>query len=213
MHTDELIRLLATGLEPVPAGLPRRRFALALGASLPVSVALMLTFLGLLPTLAETARLPMFWVKLGLPLVLCGAGFLGAYRLSRPGVALGRVGLVAGGALAGIWMLAALVLANAAPVERPHLLLGETWTECPFWIGLLSAPTFVAAFWALRGLAPTRLARAGAAAGLLAGAVGAAVYTLHCPELAAPFIGTWYVLGMLIPAGIGALLGPRLLRW
>jgi len=39
------------------------------------------------------------------------------------------------------------------------------------------------------------------------------VYALHCPELAAPFIGLWYLLGVLIPAGIGALIGPRLLRW
>jgi len=39
------------------------------------------------------------------------------------------------------------------------------------------------------------------------------VYSLHCPELAAPFIGFWYLLGMLIPTAVDALLGPRLLRW
>jgi hypothetical protein len=27
------------------------------------------------------------------------------------------------------------------------------------------------------------------------------------------FIGFWYVIGMLIPAAAGALLGPRVLRW
>jgi hypothetical protein len=31
--------------------------------------------------------------------------------------------------------------------------------------------------------------------------------------MAAPFIGIWYLLGMLIPAVIGASIGPRLLRW
>jgi hypothetical protein len=31
--------------------------------------------------------------------------------------------------------------------------------------------------------------------------------------MAAPFLATWYVLGILIPAILGALLGPRLLRW
>jgi len=67
--------------------------------------------------------------------------------------------------------------------------------------------------WAIRGLAPTRLRLAGAAAGLLSGAVGALVYCLHCPELEAPFLGFWYLLGMLIPTAVGALLGPRLLRW
>jgi RNA polymerase sigma-70 factor (ECF subfamily) len=36
---------------------------------------------------------------------------------------------------------------------------------------------------------------------------------MHCYEMEALFIGFWYVLGMLIPAVVGALLGPRLLRW
>jgi hypothetical protein len=65
----------------------------------------------------------------------------------------------------------------------------------------------------MRSAAPTRPAVAGAAAGLLAGGLGATVYTLHCPELAAPFIGVWYVLGMAIPAAIGAVAGWFLPRW
>jgi hypothetical protein len=39
------------------------------------------------------------------------------------------------------------------------------------------------------------------------------VYALHCPELAAPFIAIWYVIGMAAPVVLGAALGPRLLRW
>jgi hypothetical protein len=39
------------------------------------------------------------------------------------------------------------------------------------------------------------------------------VYSLHCPELAAPFIGIWYLSGILIPTMLGAWLGPWLLRW
>jgi hypothetical protein len=65
----------------------------------------------------------------------------------------------------------------------------------------------------MRSLAPIRMPLAGAAAGLLAGALGATVYTLHCPEMAAPFIGIWYVLGMLVPAAVGAALGRLVLRW
>jgi hypothetical protein len=49
--------------------------------------------------------------------------------------------------------------------------------------------------------------------GFAAGAMGALVYSVHCPELAAPFLGFWYLLGMLIPTAIGMALGPRLLRW
>jgi hypothetical protein len=53
---------------------------------------------------------------------------------------------------------------------------------------VVSLPMFAALLWALKGLAPTRPALAGAAAGALAGGAGAMVYALHCPELAAPYI-------------------------
>jgi hypothetical protein len=49
------------------------------------------------------------------------------------------------------------------------------------------APLFFSFLWILKDLAPTRLRRAGAGAGFAAGAIGALVYTLHCPELATPF--------------------------
>ena len=78
---------------------------------------------------------------------------------------------------------------------------------------LVAAPLFLAFVWVLKDLAPTRLRCAGAGPGFAAGAIGALVYSLHCPELAAPFIGVWYLLGMPIPTAIGASLGPRLLRW
>ena len=74
----------------------------------------------------------------------------------------------------------------------------------------------VAAVVALRGkarLAPTRLTLAGALAGLFAGGMGAFVYAFHCPETAAPFVALWYSAGILLTTALGALLGPRLLRW
>jgi hypothetical protein len=92
-------------------------------------------------------------------------------------------------------------------------VMGGTWAYCLASVPLLSAPVLVAAMWAMKGLAPTRLALAGASAGLLAGAVGAFVYAFHCPEMQAPFLGLWYVAGMAIPTVIGAHLGPVILRW
>jgi len=65
----------------------------------------------------------------------------------------------------------------------------------------------------LRQLAPTRLAIAGAAAGLLAGGVGASVYGLYCGETAATFVVIWYTLGIAAGAALGAVIGSRLLRW
>ena len=52
-----------------------------------------------------------------------------------------------------------------------------------------------------------------AAAARFAGAAAAFAYAFHCPEMQAPFLAVWYVLGMLIPAAVGAALGQRMLRW
>jgi hypothetical protein len=66
---------------------------------------------------------------------------------------------------------------------------------------------------ALRHGAPTRPALAGAAAGLLAGGLGAAVYASYCVEDSAFFLATWYTLAIAIVTSIGSALGARLLRW
>jgi hypothetical protein len=113
----------------------------------------------------------------------------------------------------GMWILAAVALGGTPQTRWLELVLGQTAAICPFLITLLAAPVLLGGLWALQGLAPTRLRLAGASAGLLAGAAGACVYAFHCPELAAPFLGTWYVLGMAIPTALGALIGPRVLRW
>jgi len=47
---------------------------------------------------------------------------------------------------------------------------------------------------------------------LLSGAQAVLVYTLYCVEMTVPFWGVWYVLGMLVPTGLGGLLGPKVLR-
>lgn len=213
MKTDELISLLATGVDPVRPDTLRHRYATAVVGGVLGSALLMAVMLGVRPDIVEAAALPMFWVKLALPGTLLAAAIVAAMRLSRPGVRLGRVPEALAAPVVAIWLIAAAVLFGAAPGSRSALIFGSTWASCPISITLLSAPMFVAGLWAMKGLAPTRLALAGAAAGLLAGAAGAAVYALHCEELAAPFLAVWYVLGMLIPAAIGAALGPRVLRW
>jgi hypothetical protein len=115
--------------------------------------------------------------------------------------------------IVAMWLLAAIALLGAPPQARVALLLGRTASVCPFLIAAIASPLLVAFIWALRGLAPTRLRLTGAACGFAAGSLGALVYTLHCPELAAPFLGLWYLLGILIPTALGACFGPRLLRW
>jgi hypothetical protein len=213
MRTEELVLLLATGVAPVPRHSVGRRYGHALVLGSLTSTLLMLTLLGPRADLVTALRLPMFWVKLGFAASLVGAGLAACLRLSRPGMGLAWVPAALLAPVAGIWLLAGPALAQADAAARATLIFAATWRVCPWLITLLSLPVLAAGLWAMQGLAPTRPPLAGAAAGLLAGSVGALVYCLHCPELQAPFVGTWYCLGVLIPSLIGGLAGPYLLRW
>ena len=213
MKTDELIAALAAGTEPVDPRVPRRRLLLAAIGGAALGAPLMIGLLGPNPQLALAVQWPMFWSKVAFAVAVAAAAFAVALRLAKPGVPARRAAGALAIPFAAIWLVAAAALLASAPGEREALILGSTWRVCPLNIGMLSLPALALSLWALRGLAPTRLRLAGAAAGLLAGGLGAAVYTLHCPEMAAPFIGTWYVLGMMAPTALGAALGPRILRW
>ena len=186
---------------------------MALGWGAFGATVLMAIFSGVRPDIVQAAWLPMFWIKLALPLSLVAGGLFAAARLSRPGARLRWVPGALAAPVIAIWLLAGYALVVAAPSDRAALVMGSTWQYCLVHVGVLAIPALIATLWAMKGLAPTRPVLAGAAAGLLAGAVGATIYALHCTEMAAPFLGTWYVAGMLIPTVAGALLGPLLLRW
>ncbi len=213
MRTDDLVNMLATGAGAVPPHPVARRYVIGLSCGTLGAAFLMAMLLGPRPDLATVIVLPMFWVKTGFVVSFAAASLLPVWRLSRPGASLAWVSSVLGAPVIAIWLLAAVVLIRADAAQREVLFFGSTWNACPFLIAFLSAPVFVAVVWTMRGLAPTRLRLAGAAAGLLSGAVGTMIYSVHCTEMAAPFIAFWYLAGMLIPTAVGALLGPRLLRW
>ena len=213
MKTDQLIAMLASGAEAVEPRAWRLRYAAVAGGGLVVAAMLMVWLLGPRPDLAEAVGLPMFWVKQVFPLLLAIAAFAGTLRLSRPGVKLGAVSRWLAVPVVIIWALAAVELLQAPAGTRSELIFGDTWAYCLFYVTLFSLPSLVGFFAVMRTLAPTRLKLAGGVAGLLAGAIGASAYSIHCPELQAPFIGVWYLAAMLVPALIGAIAGPRLLRW
>lgn len=213
MKTQNLVSLLANQVEGVDARRAGRRLLMSWAAGTMVSVLLVAGVLRFNSALPEVAQRAMFWVRGGFCASLALVAVVAVGRLGRPAarLALVPVGLVL--PVVAMGLLAVVVLLNAPAHDRVSLVLGHTAFACPWLITFLAAPPLIALTWALRGAAPTRLHLAGAAAGFAAGASGALVYTLHCPELAPPFFATWYLLGMLIPAGLGALLGPRLLRW
>jgi len=205
--------MLAASIEPVDRHALPRRLAPALGASALAALIFMLVWLGVRSDVATAMGSHMFWVKLLFPLSLGWVATVTLARLSRPGVPAGGVIYALAVPILAVWALAIVELSTTASMQWRSLVLGETWLICPLFVAGLAIPSFAATLWGLGSLAPTRLALAGATAGLVAGTVGASVYSLHCPEQGAAFLGLWYLLGMLIPAGAGALIGPRILRW
>lgn len=211
MKTDALIDLLARDAGPAPRAVAARRLAPAALAGLLVSAVLAAVLIGPVPR--EMFATPAPWVKLGYAGSLAlAAGWLAA-RLSRP---VARLAMPARATTAVVLAMAALGLLawwTTPLADRTQGLLGHSWTTCPWNVLALSLPALAGALWAVRGLAPTRPRAAGAAAGLLAGAVGAFGYAFACLEPAVSFVAAWYTLGIGLTALLGAALGPRVLRW
>lgn len=213
MKTEDLIEMLAAG-DPRPTSPPpRRAIAIAWLGALGVAALAMWSLLGLNPRLGEDLSAGGFWIKLCFASALVAASLPWVVRLGQPGQPEGVAPRLALACFVGISLLGAMVLLAAEPAARATLLFGQSWRSCPWLIAGLSIPVLIGGFVAMRGLAPTRPARAGAAIGLLSGATGMLAYLWHCPELAIPFIAVWYGLGVLIPTAFGTWLGPRLLRW
>jgi len=211
MKTDELITMLARQAGPAPRALAARRLAPALAVGGLLGLAGALGLLGPVPP-ALFAQ-PGMWLKLGYAAALAAAGVAWVARLGRPGARVAAPGravllVVALMALAGV-----LTLLAAPSGQRVAALLGHSWASCLAFVFGLSLPALAGTLWALRGLAPTRPRLAGFAAGVLAGAVGALSYAVTCDELSPSFVALWYSAGIGLCAGLGALVGPRLLRW
>jgi hypothetical protein len=213
VRTEELIDALSADTPAAPRDAIGRRIAIAVVVGAAASFAVMLAWLGLRPDLAQAVGDVFFWIKLAYAICFALAGAMLVDRYGRPGGLAGRRWLLV---FAPIAVLALIALATS--LGRPaaalrHDWMGWSWRACPFRILALAAPVFVAALWGFRRLAPTRLRLAGFAAGLLAGGTAASVYCLFCRENTALFVVTWYTLGIFACGGIGALTGPRLLRW
>ena len=213
MNTDDLIRSLASDVRPIPLNAVGRRLAGGMVAGGLATFAIVALMLGFRPDFLSAMHGYSFWMKAAytLSLAVLGAGLVA--RLARPDASVGR--------LRWLLPLPAVMLAVAGVVElagapRSHWLamwLGDTWRICPWLVLLLSAPIFIGLLWSFKRLAPTRLRAAGGAAGFAAGAWAATLYCLHCPEVSAVFVLTWYTLGICLAAAAGALMGPRLLHW
>lgn len=205
--TDELIDRLAresAAVAPLPPGILAWPVAAAAALCL---VLLALVFGGPLAALPAVGLAP-YAMKLAFALAVALAGFIALDAVGRPGRALRlRVGVLA------IPFLAAAILAALETAALETAWPGGTWLRClasttP--LGLIAA---LLTMRAMRPLAPTRPRLAGALAGIAGGGLAACCYALWCPETSALFLASWYALPVLALGGLGALIGPRLLRW
>lgn len=211
MNTDKLIDLLANGAGPVmTTAVSRRLLSVVAGGALASALAA-LALLGWLgpDQWAASSTLAKLAYAGGLALSLSWL----TGRLARPGAPVGWPLVALLGVFALMAAAGAAVLARTPPDLLRLAIVGQSALVCPWAILLLSLPALSGLMWMLRQMAPTRLALTGLAAGLLAGAVGAAGYALTCTEGSLAFVALWYSLGILLAGFAGALLGPRLLRW
>ncbi|PHR95798.1 MAG: hypothetical protein COA68_16795 [Oceanobacter sp.] len=111
-----------------------------------------------------------------------------------------------------LFLLTAVVLDQSGlPLTGVHPPLSAT--ACVGTIIAASLPAIGLIVAALRRGTPTKLRQAGFFAGLLAGALGAMVYSVFCENDGAAFVALWYSLAVVIVGCIGAVLGPKWLAW
>jgi hypothetical protein len=213
MKTRDLVARLARGASPVEPNAVTRRLNRALMHGLAGSAALLIALYGVRSDMPELILTTMFWVRLAFPLAIIAAAMQLAERLGRPGARLRLAGFAVALPIATMLLAAGSIVLTTPPGYRLQLMLGTTWRTTTANIVLLSLPSLAAMLIAMKQLAPTRLALAGAGAGLLAGAQGLLVYSLYCSEMAVPFWGVWYVLAIVITTACGAAVAPHCLRW
>ena len=213
MKTDELIDLLATNLERVESGELRNTVMIALAIGAAAAFCFLLAMFGVPAAApgAEFSLIKILAMAFTLGLVAAGASLL--TRSARPGEP-GRkpLGLIVLLFLA-IFVAALLTLVLTHPADWGAIVLGPQWAACLVCIPLFAVAPFASLVWALRRGAPTNLVRTGATAGLVAGALGAAVFAFHQSPGSIPFMAFWYGGPILVCSVVGAILGPRLLRW
>lgn len=213
MNSEDLIARLAQDVTPLPRHALRHRLGLGLCLGAMVTLALVAVALGLRPDLWLAMHGSAFWVKGVYTASLGVCALLATARLGRPDAKTPVWLWLALLPVVGLAIIGGVEMAQVPSGQWLAMWLGKSWKVCSTLVFLLSVPIFCGFLWSFRAFAPTRLRLAGASAGLAAGAWAATLYCLHCPEVSAIFVLTWYTLGMVLAAGLGALVGPRFLRW
>lgn len=211
MRTDELIHSLAARAG-TPIG-PKMSWTLVLclaGAAV-YSVAAVAFVAGVRPDFSTVTDWVLLKAGLSVAFALVAAPL--ALRVARPGKRGGALAAVLALLFCGAFAACIATALGAAPGGRWDAVSGGGFPHILIVVPLLAAPVAALLFGWMHRQAPTRPAVAGGCAGVLAGAVAAAAYSLTCPVDAAAFVAGAYSLAIAI-CGVGGLIAGRfLLRW
>lgn len=207
-----LIDRLVDEHRPTPPHRLSRRIAASTLLGLAITLVLIIAW-GIRPDIAAASATSRFWVKLGFGAGFAIAGLAGLLALFRPERPVPRRLWFAAVPVAVIVAAVFNEAATVSDAELTALWLGKTALVCPFSIVALSVVPAVALIRAGRRSAPTRLRLTGGVIGLASGGLAATLYALHCPENGMTFVATWYLTGVMLATLLGAIGGPRLLRW
>jgi hypothetical protein len=213
MKTDELIEALGSTVERVEGRPFRNGFIIALVVGAALAVCAMQAVLGMSASALRESHFGLMILTAVFVIGVVAAGSSYLLKAANPGMPARApitllVLLVVGFLCAGVAGLLAV-----HPAARSAMIFGPRWSVCLTCIPLFAIGPFIALVWVLRKGAPTNLRSMGAVAGLVAGAVGAGACALHQPAGSLPFLGIWYAGPILFCALLGAVLGPRVLRW
>jgi hypothetical protein len=214
MRTDELINTLvadhAVQPRPKPVG---QGLVMAIIGGLAISGALFALTLGVRPDIVSALGTWRFDMKLSANLVLVIAATWVALRLSSPTTKplFGMRALL----VPALLLLAAVIyeLVTVPASAWPSRAMGVNGVMCLASIVFLSVLPLTATIYALRQGAPASPAVMGAVGGLLAGALGATVFAMHCTNDSPLFVAIWYTLAIGLTAIVGLLVGQYVLRW
>jgi len=208
--TNGLIKGLATQAGKASSGAPSLFIVLsvALVFSILGATGVVVTIAGERSDLVQILPTWTFQFKvIGMVLIAAGA-FQLAMTAVRPGRALRALLRLTPGLV--FLLVGALFDRSGFPLLGPRTY---SVPNCAGTIIMASIPALGAILAAMRAGTPTRLGRAGAVAGLLAGSIGGLAYTIACLNDGAAFVALWYSMAITFVTAVGAWIGPRVLRW
>jgi hypothetical protein len=212
VKTENLIAALAADGTSIKTPIAHK-VALAMACGFALSAAMFFWQLGWRPDIGEArGTLPFLFKFVVTAALLVPAAVLVA-RLARPDAASGLWGWAL--------LIAPLLLvagSSADMIASPTnlwmtKLIGANAAACVALILLLSIVPLAALLSALSQGAPAEPGVTGAVAGIVAGALAATLYAMHCTDDSPLFVATWYTIAIGIMALAGSVLGKRLLRW